>query len=158
MRNVWIICRKELGSYFSSLLAYVVISVFLVLSAFFFYTNLSFFVTMGGFDLNRGLWQYQFHDMRLVLLLKANGLARGHSGVRREVIEMLLKLYAADALPVIPAKGSVGASGDLAPLAHMTAAMIGQGGIKLKGDDRVVGGCAVAHEEIVVIATEAGYA
>ncbi|HWA43704.1 MAG TPA: histidine ammonia-lyase, partial [Hypericibacter adhaerens] len=72
--------------------------------------------------------------VRLVLVLKANGLARGHSGVRREAIEMLLKLYAAEALPVIPAKGSVGASGDLAPLAHMTAAMIGQGEIKLAGE------------------------
>ena len=65
------ILEKELRSYFSSLLAYVVIAVFLVLSAFFFYTNLAFFITMGGFDLNRGLWQYQFHDMRLVLLLIA---------------------------------------------------------------------------------------
>jgi len=65
------ILEKELRSYFSSLLAYVVMTVFLVLSAFFFYTNLAFFITMGGFDLNRGLWQYQFHDMRLVLLLIA---------------------------------------------------------------------------------------
>ena len=65
------IFEKELRSYFSSLLAYVVMAVFLVLSAFFFYTNLAFFITMGGFDLNRGLWQYQFHDMRLVLLLIA---------------------------------------------------------------------------------------
>jgi hypothetical protein len=65
------VLEKELVSYFSSLLAYVVMSVFLVLSAFFFYTNLAFFITMGGFDLNRGLWQYQFHDMRLVLLLIA---------------------------------------------------------------------------------------
>jgi ABC-2 type transport system permease protein len=65
------ILEKELRSYFSSLLAYVVMAVFLVLSAFFFYTNLAFFITMGGFDLNRGLWQYQFHDMRLVLLLIA---------------------------------------------------------------------------------------
>jgi len=46
-------------------------TVFLVLAAFFFYTNLAFFITMGGFDLNRGLWQYQFHDMRLELLLIA---------------------------------------------------------------------------------------
>ena len=65
------IFEKELRSYFTSLLAYVVMAVFLVLSAFFFYTNLAFFITMGGFDLNRGLWQYQFHDMRLVLLLIA---------------------------------------------------------------------------------------
>src|ERR1043165_6425647 len=65
------VIEKELRSFFSSLLAWIVVAVFLVLSAFFFYTNLSFFVTMGGFDLNRGLWQYQFHDMRLVLLLIA---------------------------------------------------------------------------------------
>jgi histidine ammonia-lyase len=71
--------------------------------------------------------------VRLVLLLKANGLARGHSGVRREVIEMLLALLDADALPLIPAKGSVGASGDLAPLAHLTAALVGQGEIRLGG-------------------------
>lgn len=65
------IFRKELSSYFTSFLAYVVFTVFLVLSGYFFYTNLAFFVLMGGFDLNRGLWQYQFHDMRLVLLLIA---------------------------------------------------------------------------------------
>ena len=69
--KVLAVIEKELRSYFSSLLAWIVIAVFLVLSAFFFYTNLSFFVTMGGFDLARGLWQYQFHDMRLVLLLIA---------------------------------------------------------------------------------------
>jgi ABC-2 type transport system permease protein len=65
------ILRKELTSYFSSFLAYVVIAVFLVLTGYLFYTNLKFFIVMGGFDLNRGLWQYQFHDMRLVLLLIA---------------------------------------------------------------------------------------
>jgi ABC-2 type transport system permease protein len=65
------VLEKELRSYFTSLLAYVVMTVFLVLAAYFFYTNLSFFIVMGGFDLNRGLWQYQFHDMRLVLLLIA---------------------------------------------------------------------------------------
>jgi ABC-2 type transport system permease protein len=65
------ILAKELASYFTSVLAYVVIAVFLALSGFFFYTNLAFFITMGGFDLNRGLWQNQFHDMRLVLLLIA---------------------------------------------------------------------------------------
>ncbi|MGH7818566.1 MAG: ABC transporter permease subunit [Candidatus Binatia bacterium] len=65
------IFQKELSSYFTSFLAYVVIAVFLVLSGFFFYTNLAFFILQGGFDLNRGLWQYQFHDMRLVLLVIA---------------------------------------------------------------------------------------
>ena len=65
------ILQKELASYFTSFLAYVVIAVFLVLSGFYFYTNLAFFILQGGFDLNRGLWQYQFHDMRLVLLVIA---------------------------------------------------------------------------------------
>jgi ABC-2 type transport system permease protein len=62
---------KELRVTFGSPLAYVVTSVFLVLSGFFFYTNLVFFVTMLGFDLARGLWQYQFHDMQRVLMLVA---------------------------------------------------------------------------------------
>ena len=56
--------------------------------------------------------------VRLILLLKIAGLARGFSGVRPELIGMLQRLLAADILPVIPEKGSVGASGDLAPLAH----------------------------------------
>jgi len=65
--------------------------------------------------------------VRLVLALKVASLARGHSGVRREVIEALLALYQADVLPVIPEKGSVGASGDLAPLAHLAAVLLGIG-------------------------------
>lgn len=60
--------RKELGSYFSSLLAYVAIAAFLAVVGFLFYSNLSFFLLSGGFDLTRGLWQYQFHDMRRWLL------------------------------------------------------------------------------------------
>lgn len=65
------VVHKELTSYFSSLLAWVVMAVFVLLSGFFFYTNLAFYITMGGFDANRGLWQYQFQDMRLVLLMIA---------------------------------------------------------------------------------------
>jgi histidine ammonia-lyase len=72
--------------------------------------------------------------VRLVLLLKIASLARGHSGVRRVVVEGLLNLLRHEALPVIPAQGSVGASGDLAPLAAMSAALIGQGEIRLKGE------------------------
>ena len=64
---------------------------------------------------------------RLVLALKVNALARGHSGVRWDVIDALLRLLEHDVLPVIPAKGSVGASGDLAPLAHMSAVLLGVG-------------------------------
>jgi histidine ammonia-lyase len=69
--------------------------------------------------------------VRLMIALKAIGLARGHSGVRREVVERLLALVARDALPVVPAQGSVGASGDLAPLAHVGAALIGEGRIRI---------------------------
>lgn len=63
------VVRKELVSYFSSLLAYVVIATFLAVSGFLFYSNLSFFLLSGGFDLSRGLWQYQLQDMRLLLLV-----------------------------------------------------------------------------------------
>lgn len=59
---------KELVSYFSSLLAYVVIALFLAVSGFYFYSNLSFFLLSGGFDVARGLWQYQMQDMRQIML------------------------------------------------------------------------------------------
>jgi len=65
--------------------------------------------------------------VRRMLLLKANNLAAGFSGVRPLVVETLLALLNADITPVIPAQGSVGASGDLAPLAHLTLALIGEG-------------------------------
>jgi len=65
--------------------------------------------------------------VRRMLLLKANNLAAGFSGVRPLVVDALLALLNADVLPVIPAQGSVGASGDLAPLAHMALALIGEG-------------------------------
>src|SRR5919206_2640722 len=72
--------------------------------------------------------------VRLVLLTKANALARGHSGVRRHIIEALLALLNAGIYPAIPAKGSVGASGDLAPLAHLSATLIGIGQMRVKGE------------------------
>jgi len=65
--------------------------------------------------------------VRLVLATKAVSLARGHSGVRPEIVDALLDLYNAGLTPLIPAKGSVGASGDLAPLAHMACVLIGEG-------------------------------
>jgi len=71
--------------------------------------------------------------VRLVLALKIAALARGFSGCRPVVIERLVDLYNADALPVVPSKGSVGASGDLAPLAHLSAALIGEGELKVGG-------------------------
>jgi len=65
--------------------------------------------------------------VRLVLLLKAASLARGFSGVREEVVEALLALYNHGVVPVVPAQGSVGASGDLAPLAHLCLPLVGEG-------------------------------
>jgi histidine ammonia-lyase len=72
--------------------------------------------------------------VRMVMALKVIGLARGHSGVRRMVVHRLLVLLEAGALPIIPSQGSVGASGDLAPLAHLSAALIGEGSISYRGE------------------------
>jgi histidine ammonia-lyase len=74
------------------------------------------------------------HVTRLMIVLKLLGLGRGHSGVRPLVIEALQRLLDADAIPVIPAQGSVGASGDLAPLAHLVAALMGHGSIDIAGE------------------------
>ena len=73
------------------------------------------------------------HVTRLMIVLKLLGLGRGHSGVRPIVIEGLQTLLDKDAMPIIPSQGSVGASGDLAPLAHMTAALMGYGRVDLAG-------------------------
>ncbi len=69
----------------------------------------------------------------LILALKINGLAQGASGVRPELIDALCALLEHGVRPCIPAKGSVGASGDLAPLAHLAAALIGEGEVRLDG-------------------------
>ena len=74
------------------------------------------------------------HVTRLMIILKLLGLGRGHSGVRPLVIEALQRLLDADAAPLIPSQGSVGASGDLAPLAHLIAALMGYGRIELEGE------------------------
>ncbi len=67
--SVLAITGKELVLYFTSLLFYALASVFLVLSGYLFYTNLDFYVRFGGMNLVLGLWQYQFHDMRQLLLV-----------------------------------------------------------------------------------------
>ena len=74
------------------------------------------------------------HVTRLMIVLKLLGLGRGYSGVRPLVIDALASLLDRDAMPLIPAQGSVGASGDLAPLAHLIAAMIGEGRIDVAGE------------------------
>ena len=72
--------------------------------------------------------------MRLILLLKAASLARGFSGVREEVIDALLALHNQGLTPVIPCQGSVGASGDLAPLAHLSLPLVGEGEVFYQGE------------------------
>lgn len=64
---------------------------------------------------------------RAMMILRANALSRGHSGCRVEVIAKILEFLNADLIPVIPSQGSVGASGDLAPLSHLALALIGEG-------------------------------
>jgi histidine ammonia-lyase len=71
---------------------------------------------------------------RAMMLLRANALAKGFSGIRVEIVETLLHLLAADFVPLIPSQGSVGASGDLAPLAHLAASMLGEGEVWLAGE------------------------
>ena len=71
--------------------------------------------------------------VRLTLALKVLSLARGHSGVRWELIEALVRLIEHKVYPCIPSKGSVGASGDLAPLAHMSAVLLGVGEARVDG-------------------------
>ena len=72
--------------------------------------------------------------VRLIIALKAASLACGHSGIRWEVIELLVNLTNAGIVPCIPGQGSVGASGDLAPLAHLSAVLIGEGEARINGD------------------------
>ncbi len=72
-------------------------------------------------------------ESRAILFLRANALARGHSGIRPEVVDKLLEFLNNDIIPVIPQQGSVGASGDLAPLSHLALAIIGEG--EVWGDD-----------------------
>ena len=80
--------------------------------------------------------------VRLMLALKAASLARGASGVREEVVDTLLAVHDAGLVPFVPGQGSVGASGDLAPLAHMTLAILGEG-------EMLVGGARVAAREVL---------
>ena len=69
--------------------------------------------------------------VRWMILFKLHSLLQAHSGVRRETIDLLAGMFNADCLPIVPSKGSLGASGDLAPLAHMTLPMIGEGQVTI---------------------------
>lgn len=93
-------------------------------------------------------------ETRAMMLLRANVLAKGYSGVRPCVLETLLAALNAGVLPVIPSKGSVGASGDLAPLAHLTAVLIGEGEAFFNGR-RLPGGAALREAGINPVVLEA---
>lgn len=97
--------------------------------------------------------------VRRMLILKANSLATGYSGVRPEIIDALLELVNHDVLPIVPRLGSVGASGDLAPLAHIALALIGEGeanrnGTIVRGPE-VMRACGLAP---IVLAAKEGLA
>ncbi|MDP6967561.1 MAG: histidine ammonia-lyase [Gammaproteobacteria bacterium] len=97
--------------------------------------------------------------VRLVMILKINSLARGYSGIRLQVIEALISLLNHEIYPCIPEKGSVGASGDLAPLAHMSAVLLGEGQARYQGE--IISGqaaLAIAGLEPVVLAPKEGLA
>ena len=97
--------------------------------------------------------------VRLIMVLKLMSLGRGASGVRPEIIALMQAMLKTGVLPVIPEKGSVGASGDLAPLAHMTAAMIGEGEAFHQGE-RLAAGDALSRAglEPVVLSAKEGLA
>ncbi len=87
-------------------------------------------------------------ESRAMLLLRANVLVKGFSGVRPEVAELLVAMLNAGVHPVIPEKGSVGASGDLAPLAHLALVVIGEGEAIYRGE-RMAGGEALRRSGLV---------
>jgi histidine ammonia-lyase len=72
--------------------------------------------------------------VRAMLLLRARTLSQGHSGVRPLIVEKLLELLERELLPVVPSQGSVGASGDLAPFAHLSLPLIGEGSVRQNGE------------------------
>jgi histidine ammonia-lyase len=93
-------------------------------------------------------------ETRAMMLLRANALAKGLSGVRPQVVETLCQMLNAKVHPVIPSQGSVGASGDLAPLAHLAQVVIGEGRAVFQGKV-LPGGEAMKHAGITPVALQA---
>ena len=87
-------------------------------------------------------------ESRAMVLLRANVLAKGFSGVRTDLLELLVALLNAGVHPVIPEKGSVGASGDLAPLAHLALVVVGEGEAFYRGE-RIAGGEALRRARLM---------
>lgn len=77
---------------------------------------------------------FDIPNTRAIMLIRANTLARGYSGIRLETLQLLIDMLNQGVHPIIPEKGSLGASGDLAPLAHMSLVMIGEGEAEYQGE------------------------
>ncbi|EMQ2874805.1 histidine ammonia-lyase [Vibrio navarrensis] len=107
-----------------------------------------------------GIGQFMADEtVRLMMVLKINSLARGFSGIRLKVINMLIELVNAEVYPCVPQKGSVGASGDLAPLAHMSTVLLGEGQARHNGE--VISGSEalkIAGLEPITLAPKEGLA
>ncbi|HEX9416787.1 MAG TPA: histidine ammonia-lyase [Gaiellaceae bacterium] len=97
---------------------------------------------------------YPDEIVRASMLLRANALANGHSGARIETVELLVECLNRGVLPFVPSRGSVGASGDLAPLAHLALPLIGEGEASVDGD-RLPGSEALARVGLQPIRLEA---
>ena len=97
---------------------------------------------------------YPDEIVRAALLLRANALAKGNSGARVETVELLLAFLERGVLPVVPSRGSVGASGDLAPLAHLALPLVGEGEAWFDGE-RIAGGDARARAGLEPVRLEA---
>lgn len=97
--------------------------------------------------------------VRLMMVLKINSLSRGFSGIRLEVINFLIALVNAEVYPCVPEKGSVGASGDLAPLSHMCLPLLGEGEMSHKGEIITAAeGLAIAGLKPIELAAKEGLA
>lgn len=92
--------------------------------------------------------------VKAMIILRANALMKGHSGIRPEVIRLLVQLVNQNVVPVVPSQGSVGASGDLAPLAHMSAVLIGEGEAYFR-DQRMPGARALERAGLAPVVLEA---
>ncbi|KPH57705.1 histidine ammonia-lyase [Pseudoalteromonas porphyrae] len=97
--------------------------------------------------------------VRLMMVLKINSLSRGFSGIRLKVIEFFMQLLEAQVYPCVPKKGSVGASGDLAPLSHMCLPLLGEGEMRYQGKlISAVEGLKIANLEPLTLAAKEGLA
>jgi histidine ammonia-lyase len=93
-------------------------------------------------------------EARALLLLRCNVLAKGHSGIRPRTLQLALDMLNRGVIPVVPERGSVGASGDLAPLAHLALVLIGEGEAFV-GDERLPGRAALARAGLEPVVLEA---